>query len=350
MTPDTVRGCLLGVAVADALGLPYEGLSPRRAARLLGPPTRHRLLFGRGMVSDDTDHALLVLTALTRAEGDPERFRDALGRGLARWFLGLPAGVGLATLRACCKLLVGVPASRSGVVSAGNGPAMRAPLLGLVASTDDALLPWVEASTAPTHRDPRALHGALAIALAARLAATHDDPSDGSYSKRLRRLLPPDADPLLLDRIEHAERSVTDGASTATYSRELGFESGVGGFVLDSVPVALHAWLAHPTDYRAAVEAVITCGGDADTTAAMTGGIVGARVGAEVLPTDLLDGLLEHPCTVAWMTAQADRLHRTLTGEHDPAPSLPVLRRLPRNLFQLAVVLTHGFRRLFPPY
>ncbi|HET6883416.1 MAG TPA: ADP-ribosylglycohydrolase family protein [Pirellulales bacterium] len=43
-------GSLLGMAVGDALGLPYEGLSPRRAARLLGPPTRYRLLFGRGIV------------------------------------------------------------------------------------------------------------------------------------------------------------------------------------------------------------------------------------------------------------------------------------------------------------
>ena len=41
-------GCILGTAVGDALGLPYEGLSPLRGRKLLGKPDRHRLLLGRG--------------------------------------------------------------------------------------------------------------------------------------------------------------------------------------------------------------------------------------------------------------------------------------------------------------
>ena len=31
-----LEGCLLGIAIADALGLPYEGLPPSRAIKLLG--------------------------------------------------------------------------------------------------------------------------------------------------------------------------------------------------------------------------------------------------------------------------------------------------------------------------
>lgn len=50
-----VIGSLLGTAVGDAIGLPYEGLSRRRALKLLGKPTKHRLFFGKGMVSDDTE-------------------------------------------------------------------------------------------------------------------------------------------------------------------------------------------------------------------------------------------------------------------------------------------------------
>ncbi|MEP2308217.1 ADP-ribosylglycohydrolase family protein, partial [Rhodopirellula bahusiensis] len=37
MTCDAIVGCLFGTAVGDALGLPYEGVSPQRAERLLGP-------------------------------------------------------------------------------------------------------------------------------------------------------------------------------------------------------------------------------------------------------------------------------------------------------------------------
>ena len=54
---DAYVGCLMGTAVGDALGLPYEGLSPRRGARMFPDLDRYHLLPGYGMVSDDTEHA-----------------------------------------------------------------------------------------------------------------------------------------------------------------------------------------------------------------------------------------------------------------------------------------------------
>ena len=41
---DAIAGAILGCAVGDAIGLPYEGLSKRRGVRLLGAPNRHRFL------------------------------------------------------------------------------------------------------------------------------------------------------------------------------------------------------------------------------------------------------------------------------------------------------------------
>ena len=67
---DAVLGALLGCAVGDAIGLPYEGLSKRRGIRLLGAPDRHRFLFGRGMVSDDTEHTCMVAMALCQHPAD----------------------------------------------------------------------------------------------------------------------------------------------------------------------------------------------------------------------------------------------------------------------------------------
>ena len=52
-----IESSLLGTAVGDALGLPYEGLTPERGQKLIGYPDRFRFLPGRGMVSDDTEHA-----------------------------------------------------------------------------------------------------------------------------------------------------------------------------------------------------------------------------------------------------------------------------------------------------
>ena len=94
-----IVGSILGTAIGDSVGLPYEGLSRRRAERLLGPPDRHRFFFGRGMVSDDTEHTCMVAQSLIRSGGDPDAFGRSLAWGFRLWMLGLPAGIGFATLR-----------------------------------------------------------------------------------------------------------------------------------------------------------------------------------------------------------------------------------------------------------
>ena len=128
---DALAGVLIGTAVGDALGLPMEGLTAQRQPRLFSPPLRHRLIGRYGMISDDTEHSLMVAQALLECPADPTAFQRALARRLRWWLMGLPAGVGFATLRAILKLWVGIPPSHSGVMSAGNGPAMRTALLGV---------------------------------------------------------------------------------------------------------------------------------------------------------------------------------------------------------------------------
>jgi hypothetical protein len=93
--PEAVIGCLLGTAVGDALGLPYENLSRRRQLRLCRDPGRYHFLFGRGMASDDTEHACLTAQALITSAGDIPGFRRDLGRRLRWWFAGLPGLSGL---------------------------------------------------------------------------------------------------------------------------------------------------------------------------------------------------------------------------------------------------------------
>src|SRR5260370_19769918 len=104
------------------------------------------------MPSDDTEHTCLVGQALLRAPRDPDAFARSLAWRLRFWLLGLPAGTGRATLRAIIKLWLGFPPSRSGVWSAGNGPAMRAAIVGVCLGHDIDRLPGViRASTRMTH-------------------------------------------------------------------------------------------------------------------------------------------------------------------------------------------------------
>src|SRR5579863_3976367 len=129
---DRIAGAIFGTAVGDSLGLPREGMSRRRAARVYGgAPMRHRLFFRRGMTSDDTEHTCLLGQALLRDGEDPSRFARALAWKPRLWLLGLPAGIGQSTLFTIVRLWFGFSPKRSGVFSAGNGPAMRAVLLGV---------------------------------------------------------------------------------------------------------------------------------------------------------------------------------------------------------------------------
>ena len=343
-------GSLLGTAVGDAIGLPYEGLSRRRAARLLGTPDRHRLLFGGGMVSDDTEHTCLVAQALIAAGGDHEVFVKRLARGLRWWMLGLPAGVGFATLRACLKLWLGVSPQRSGVFSAGNGPAMRSAILGAAVPDRDELVTLVRGSTRITHTDPKAEYGAIAVALAARLARDGTPVNPETYLAELRAVLPEAADELL-DRLSQAAESAGAGDSTAAFADSMGQATGVSGYTYHCVPVAIHAWLRNPRDFRTAIIETVACGGDTDTTAAIVGGIVGSSVGKAGIPPEWISGIREWPRSVVWMEGLGECLNRAMvSGDALRAPRLPVVPVVLRNALFLVVVLLHGIRRLGPPY
>jgi|GEM_PF-6550759 len=96
MKNDTVmHACLLGGALGDSIGLPFEGMGARRIAGLRKGRLAQSLVFGRGMVSDDTKHAVMTLLGMDAADGDVGRFARGLAGRLRWWLAGLPAGIGL---------------------------------------------------------------------------------------------------------------------------------------------------------------------------------------------------------------------------------------------------------------
>ena len=350
---DRLAGILLGTAVGDALGLPAEGLSPSRRRRLMPGPWRHRLLLGRGMLSDDSEHTLFVAQSLLKYPADPEAFQRRLAWHLRWWFAGLPAGIGLATARACMKLWLGFPPSCSGVFSAGNGPAMRSALIGGYFHDDLAAMEtFVQAATRLTHTDPKAQIGAMAVARLAAWAVEHGAtqiPQFALIVDMLRRLAPDDREwTALLDAMGAA---FMDRVAVEEFAAKLDLERGVGGYIYHTVPVAVYAWLRHYGDFRATLEAVLDCGGDTDTVGAITGALAGATVGIQGIPEPWIRGIVDWPRSIGLLRRVGDRLAQQRqagvplgeVGYFWPAV-------LPRNLLFLLVVLLHGIRRLAPPY
>ena len=337
-----ILGSLIGTAVGDAIGLPMEGLSRVKAQRRCAGGLRHGLIFGRGMFSDDTEHTLMVANAMLRHPNDAAAFQRSLGWALRWWLLPLPAGVGLSTAKAILRLWMGFPANRAGVRSAGNGAAMRSGIVGAALAHDpEKRRAFTLAACRLTHTDPRAEESAVLVAEATVLAG-----AKAELSVILEALRPLVTSNEMKSRWEQLERALVNQLSVLDYAEQIGCEGGVSGFAPNSVAVALFAWLRHRGNFAETLSAVISCGGDTDSVAAIAGGICGADVGMEGIPQSWIDGICDWPRSTRYIHSMAAAFAEGSAA----APSLPLsCITVPlRNALFLAIVLMHGVRRLIP--
>ncbi len=346
-----LAGSMLGTAVGDALGLPCEGLSPRRQLKMFPSLEHYSLLPGAGMVSDDTEHTVMLAQSLIASGGDPQRFSRQLAWRLRGWLAALPAGCGMATGRSIVKLWLCFPAARSGVRSAGNGPAMRAAVLGVAFGEDPQTLRQLNRIAARiTHNDARAEDGALTVAVAAYLSATGSgDLPAPAFVRAMAQWLPEDS--AMLASVRAVEASIAKAQSASEFVSGLGSRNGVSGYMLHTVPAVLHVWLRHQNDFMGGVTEMVRLGGDSDSTAAIVGGIIGARVGAQGIPPHLLRDLRDWPCSTVFVQRVAQRL-ALVRNSNARMRAVPVFwPAIPlRNLLFLLIVLAHGLRRMLPPY
>ncbi len=352
VSKDAILGCIFGTAIGDALGLSSEGLSKKRQGNLFTDPDAYHFFFHKGMISDDTEHACMAAQALITSNCDVARFSKELARLFRRWLLALPAGCGKATGQAIVKLLLGWPASKSGVFSAGNGPAMRSAIIGVCYGYDkEKLTKLVRASTRITHTDPKAEIGALSVAYAAYQASLKDVIDPRSFIHSLGHILDPDHSQEFLHIMQKVLLSLQQGRSTESFAEGMGWGRGVSGYIYHTVPAALHCWLSHQKDFREGMKKIILCGGDTDTTAAIAGAIIGSSTGMQGIPQDWYDDLWDWPRSKNWMKQLGESLYASLR-HRSPRKAVQVnfFKAFLRNLFFFIIVLIHGLRRMFPPY
>ena len=346
----------MGTAVGDALGLPAEGMKRTRMLKRYPGRWHHRFVFNKGMLSDDTEHTLFVAQSLLMHSGSGEKFIRSLAWRLRWWLLALPAGVGLATLRAILRLWVGISPERSGVFSAGNGPAMRSAIIGaFFADAPKSIDAFADASTRITHTDSRASVGARAVAQLAGLIVREDlkqRPSGKHFIAFLKNISSTDKEWLAL--VHLIENGIRENSDVRQFAISIGAEKGVSGYMYQTIPVVLYAWYHHFNDFEETLTSVLNCGGDTDTTGAIVGALAGAVGGEKAIPDDWIDNIIDWPCSVNHIRKTADLLAQKAVAP-DTAVSLRKHGKfwiwIPlRNLLFLIIVLLHGFRRLLPPY
>jgi ADP-ribosylglycohydrolase len=286
---DRASASLHGLAVGDALGSQWfvpDNHDKLRDRRL--PP-------GPWAWTDDTEMACSVFTVLaTHGRAD----QDELAAAFADHH-DVDRGYGPSANR-LLRLIREGGAWRSlasdvfeGRGSWGNGAAMRvAPLGAWYGEALDEACEEAARSAAVTHAHPEGMAGAVAVAAAAGLAAAGTVLSAQDFLDEVVMRTPEG----LVHRGMVRARGLTKVTSIGTIVRELGNGSRTSAH--DTVPIALWAAARHLDDFESAVWTVSSAGGDVDTTAAITGGVVAARTGAEGIPAAWRDATEPLP---AWV-------------------------------------------------
>lgn len=302
---DRALGALQGLAVGDALGMPFQ-LLPRAAVRagwgpivegFAEPDAEHPLAGGMppGAITDDTEQALLVARLLI--DGGGTIAPAALAHALVAWEddmrrRGSTDLLGPSTTRAVQAVLRGEPVETAGRFGTTNGAAMRIAPVGLAtplsADADDAamdaLLDAVEAASSVTHATSLALAAASAVAAAVSTGVAGADlpvalaagvraaelcrvrghwVAGADVAERIRAAL------ALAAELRAAEVPLAEALDP------LALVVGTSLASQESIPAAF-AVLALVDDPWLAVRAAASLGGDADTIAAIAGAIAGA--------------------------------------------------------------------------
>ncbi len=288
---DRASAVLLGTAIGDALGVPYEfqpRLGPEEVPVMKGGGLGN---YEPGEWSDDTSMAIVIAEAV--ADGHDltsEEGLDAVARGFMRWYTdfdGNPPDIGnqtRAVLSATYRRLKSDPTATVGSVmlaesqsfaaanphSAGNGALMRTGPVALAhLDNRETLADAARAVASLTHADELAGDSCVLWTEAIRLAII-----EGRIDIQAGL-------DLISDERRSQWRSWLADATTRSPARFT-----PNGFTVTALQAAASSILHTPADdgqthVRESLYTAIRIGDDTDTVAAIAGGLLGARCGRD---------------------------------------------------------------------
>lgn len=341
-------GCLLGCAIGDAVGAPAERRPSTfareyasRLERFDFETSEHHGGAKFGEYTDDTQLTRELAISLVEHRGfDPASFARRLAEAFEQHRI---VGGGRSTAAAAKRLHDGVPWEDAGTPPplAGNGAAMRVAPLGLFYWNN--LVGLVEAARDQaiiTHRAEASVAGSVAIAVATAMclnaSKSTSHPAERGWWAWLARFLSladhaslAEDVQLLVERVFAGRRThgrlAGDLAEREDVFQWLNAEDdaswdGISPWARTTVLWSLYCLLAHPTNYWAAIRLAIWPGGDVDTTAAIAGAMVGAHVGIDRFPSEVVEKMrleLGDARTPGWgwdgLEGLARQLHETAT-------------------------------------
>jgi ADP-ribosylglycohydrolase len=317
------RGCMLGGAVGDALGAPVEFLGLDEIRRRHGKTgiTRMEAAYGRrGAITDDTRMALFTAEGLILCKVRAEYARGgmpipAIYHAYLRWLCTQDAHrrAQLINDHGTCAVIDGILTAhpeffsrrspgdtclsslRSGTMgtlnrpvndSKGCGGVMRVAPVGLTHPDAEEAFKLGCASAAITHGHPSGfLPAGFMASLISRLMSGR--PLAGAIE---------DASRILEAHAGHEESlQAVDSAVERSLSRKPSAGSiealGAGRVAEEALAIGLYCAMAAGDDFRRGVLLAVNHSGDSDSTGSITGNILGAHLGVEVIPGQWLSAL-----------------------------------------------------------
>lgn len=291
------RGCLAGLAVGDALGRPAEGMEPDEIAQRWGRIEGY--VADTPLGSDDTEYALLTAKALLRYRDDfdAEKVADLWRDEVCSQEGGFKGG-GFSEMAAIRNLQRGHRPPRSGqhAHAWSDGLAMRVAPIGIVCAGDaEWAARWAREDGLVSHSD-EGIYAGQALAVAVAMAAAGAEMRD-AFAAGLDAI---PGDSWTARCLRTGAQVVDAGPDWPTIARESVARLAVHRYYWadlapEAVSLAFVAVLAGGGDFRETVLNAVNLGRDADTIAAMAGGVIGASTGIESVPEEWLPAVATAP-------------------------------------------------------
>ena len=302
---DRVLGCLYGIAIGDAMGMPTSFLTPEEIQQRYGwvdtfydPKDGHIYHQGlrAGEVTDDTEQSLALVRSFVRNKKVvPPDIVSELFKWAERVKHKYVSPLGPSTERSFKLLKNGGNIHETGVLGDTNGSGMRIAPLGIIhglrKSDDRDLISDVYLTCLPTHNTTVAIAAAGAIAKAIALSMEGVSNMDQiilqtrQVAEEATKFGAVVAGASISKRIELAKEIVQkNNCDKSKTMRDFYDIFGGGVLAADSIPLAVGIFYLANGNVKETIEIAVNLGGDCDTIGAMAGAIAGTYSGVAQIP------------------------------------------------------------------
>ena len=279
---DRIAGCLWGQVIGDALGLGTEFMSRDEVSHNYpeGLSDYSQIGEGFGRWTDDTDMMFCIARAII---ADKDVKPKTIVHNFKEWYKSSPVDIGVTTAKILSLYeyedspyeVARMMWERSGKNNAGNGGVMRTSVVGL---WNENVAENAERICRLTHADPRCIGSCVIISELIDSLVWQD--KELSFEELLQ--IGEKYDGRIKPYLETARNGMLEDF-------ELDDEQTMG-YTLKTLGCAVWC-LYHVDNFKEGLLKVVNAGGDADTNAAVTCAVLGAKYGRKVIPEYYIQNL-----------------------------------------------------------